>query len=1577
MRLIRSFLVLVISLSTVMALGQSDDIKKQLSSWGARHKSDSGTLLNPPIGSKSAQVKAIEDLVREILFDLYPGLAKEYQFTVGVYPSADINAFVENVDRNKFGDVLQNFYKLDIKKPIYHVGVTIGLFNKLATSAEVAFVLGHELSHLLEGHVDAESPETKKDQGKTWWSGQRFEAIADHNGIKLMVGKYDLQAAIDALWKLAENHREEDQTSEIAKVANSFGELMSTHHDPSVRLSMAQSYVEYLRKTNPAAQPRPVFKLSKKLGRLRNGRTFENWQGRIPDWSDVDLAYVTELHDELVNKVISNTLDESANLELDLFTFARAWLGKEEIEKPSLGFTLMSVDSLRKMTSGRIQNILKNPSWTPEQKVTALLSSYLALKQFDPGAMTQPTSAQDTYARALIPLLKDENVNLVRVVKTMRLLPETVSKFPLFSLLVGTKEGKRLYHLAVRSQLFIRDNGESRHDHFWLDDSDSKSVSMKAFRLGNQLNNLLAPFMDSYAQDKAARENSMFPRMADQAYRKTSARVVNEELARVAEYFDSISFNKEVAEDSDLLFQFNSLLEEIKRSLFPVEFRDNLFFTKAKEREKSVFDAWSKKRTAFFQKIKNTDNAFTAETINELISYFDLESSFPFSKDDLAVLAQNWNKLVDSDLEHHVFNRRAGRMIEAIVASGLLPVSNDKATNLKSLVYIASNTGSEQALDMARVAQVFQSVSLDEMKKVLMTHYFKQADTRFADEMKSETYAKSLEKVRESKSLKDQTLGDFFRMSGPSLFETIYFSETPNRLSEEEQKRHFGLLELLSTESLSKVFVSQFSLEDVQRIIRNIHLLNSKERTRKAKFTPADIREKLESGFSDMGKKAEGLAGRFGHGEFRNRLPFLFDVFAARQAEISSLDVWVKTLRSLLNISEAALDLRPDLKVLFENKFLLLSNQGQDPRAYLFVRNSSLEKTLTENSLVLVMLSEIKRRLGTKTSIEDLKAAFDSVNEDQKLQERQPDVFSSLQKKVAEEFKLQPDNINKIFPQNEQDLNTKNTAGLSSEIRGLSALTALARTRNSEEQLQLIDYLMGRSGNMPSFVLKWEEDLHQSVQPLVYGARVKLEHESELMRAFLVNSLLTGPQGLMNQPGIEAFLIERLFGDSPNKEMIQEISTALLKSLGRNKSMALAYVLAQRANGTGKIDEGTALRSLLEAFGVAGIKLGQYLAFTSELEAFRESLAALQDSALPVSYLEILYLVRKRLGEDWSKRWKIVKLIGSGSVNIAIEVQSNTGEKRVISILRDEIETASREDFRNLTNFVEELVKSKTGEKYSFLPGLLKIIEASVALEFNKENSAQRQKDAGVIYNRKVEGWRLRAPRVYEVENGSLMMQEASGKTARKIRQQNFELYKKVMGIVLDVELEHLINGQFIRSRPFPAFSNPDVHDGQVIIDAEKKTITILDFGQAVSIPKAERDLGLDFIRMIAGHDSKESLKKQLEEMRVHLQGQEKLTPKELTDIYAKKEAMDRFVFILGIVQKKNWNVPLSSVHYVLGMNRVFKLGDILGKDMTKRLEVILKTRAVTNSTELGYYISKLFDEVRTVVKMCKSIVAE
>ena len=48
-----------------------------------------------------------------------------------------------------------------------------------------------------------------------------------------------------------------------------------------------------------------------------------------------------------------------------------------------------------------------------------------------------------------------------------------------------------------------------------------------------------------------------------------------------------------------------------------------------------------------------------------------------------------------------------------------------------------------------------------------------------------------------------------------------------------------------------------------------------------------------------------------------------------------------------------------------------------------------------------------------------------------------------------------------------------------------------------------------------------------------------------------------------------------------------------------------------------------------------------------------------RDSPMPISHFEMLRLIRHRFGDSWPEKLKVKGMLGTGSVNIAIEYEDN------------------------------------------------------------------------------------------------------------------------------------------------------------------------------------------------------------------------------------------------------------------------------------------------------------------------------
>lgn len=165
-----------------------------------------GNLLTPPRGSIQPRVLRVRRFVKDLIMELAgPKLEeKGIHFVVNVYAQPAINAWVMQMNPQNDGSQEADWKKnhpdqpwplrrywgfADDGKPIYELAVTSGLINQLQYKDEVAFILGHELNHLFEGHTDSLDNRDYDQLFKKWWSSQSHEMVADNLGVDIILGK--------------------------------------------------------------------------------------------------------------------------------------------------------------------------------------------------------------------------------------------------------------------------------------------------------------------------------------------------------------------------------------------------------------------------------------------------------------------------------------------------------------------------------------------------------------------------------------------------------------------------------------------------------------------------------------------------------------------------------------------------------------------------------------------------------------------------------------------------------------------------------------------------------------------------------------------------------------------------------------------------------------------------------------------------------------------------------------------------------------------------------------------------------------------------------------------------------------------------------------------------------------------------------------------------------------------------------------------------------------------------------------------------------------------------------------------
>ena len=719
-----------------------------------------------------------------------------------------------------------------------------------------------------------------------------------------------------------------------------------------------------------------------------------------------------------------------------------------------------------------------------------------------------------------------------------------------------------------------------------------------------------------------------------------------------------------------------------------------------------------------------------------------------------------------------------------------------------------------------------------------------------------------------------------------------------------------------------------------------------------AKVSQALVQDLPPATFQKILEGAEGALERFRvttglyNAEEKERAgtdagAFLMDALVAAQSKVESLENWYDFYNRSYEFSKGSLQSRDDTKhKLGDNLFSRLDKLEPQPLQEWLKKENVLELLSTEQSSDLLL-----KLLGTQcapgTPPLELGAAVSSLEQSFELTEKYPLAYVELRDKVAERAKLQPGNVDTVFPKVVRGV-TDTTDVYRRNARALSGLVAVARKKSPAEQLDTIEYLMGRRDAMPAYLEAASEDQdYAPLQEAIQATRHDLLDADGNTRVLVANSFLAGPSGLLRTEAGKEAVIGHFLKDlsAGNRELGDKLARGVLYSHGDGDTLAVAYIMGQKpkeskeGESAGKMDEAAILTRLFDAYGVPGIKMKQYLAFTSEFADFKEAFESAQDASMPLNYYQVLKLVQNRFGDDWPADLKIDRVLGSGSVNVAIRYTNETsGKREVVSLGRQDIEESTHYDFDRFDKLIGYMTQTEEDrEKYGYILGLLGIIRDSVALEFKKEDAMAVQKQAYETYKHEKNGWHVRSIDAYKVQHLGLFMEEAKGKTARKIYNEDKELYAEAMEAMAAAEFGVLrgvdSSGNW---KPKPLFANPDFHDGQVLIDKDSKTATILDFGQAVPLSNDDRVGGLDLLTVIGKADWGWLAARRLNER--YFDGKKVITTDMLKPILERESRMDCFVHLLSLLSRNGAKVPISTVHWILGINRQIALAEKIGQ---------------------------------------------
>lgn len=1451
--------VFTFSVSWAQSRPVDESTRQALERMGKESAHRSQSLLTPAFGSISQPIKDLREEITGIFKELGGTDLKAYDghWVVNIYADSKPNAWVrkifhpERTWNNK--PVPKVSYRQAMKladdnKPIYEFGFSAGLFNILKTRDQLAFVIGHELTHLLENHIDSESGVV---------SGQQHEVVADAESIRRMVGKYDLKAGVAAITLVFQS---EDGDTRPGGLLDMLVAGFGSHHHEGQRISALQFTVEHYLRYNERAQsvraPTPLperYNIHSKLKRKKQDPRFEQLWGTY--------------YRDLLSKAFLRGQPEAALME--------EGRGVEVAERPSI------------VTSE-----------TREQKTSLVLQLIQEIEA--------SSKSKSVKANAFLQILIAMSAGLMNTF--------SFDDFTVF-------ERQKVTQFLARQSVGADGWKYADYAHLEKDMKPQSRLALNKIFLGSENGQfVITQLVNTFPEWKHLFSSFHNFQRFYSATGKIDVDLLQKEILRI-----------ERSTSSPLMREYHRQLAHMVKTIQWPDGKPPRFYYL--EDARKIIGNYPLKTEEILNVLKVGEPAFRGD----------------YNKVRSQILADAKR----SDFDFHTQYRFSNDSIE--VASKLLNDSSLSEQDRKSIFYLFGFfiedvkilEGSEVAKSLSRY---MHSLSREERLSLLMDY----------PELLKQQRDKTMALAQRSLSADSDKLYEAIEKMESNGFDRYLtlvriwgvFKTNVLRLFHDGNQKAF--IESLSPAEIQKVFSI---LEDHRRDLLTLDTLTHRNSTKLS--TNTELLQKHRDASVVLGQMLVKNLSSMPLLEFQKRWIFM------------------REMTGELVVSQGD---RKKIQAYLQSKMKGLSQAQR----YALVLDRHLNSYLSTQEISQVMVDQVQAKAPKGVSLTQLAAVVAEVVQEGDLQSK-TDLYHQLRNAVSEKWNLQPGSVHEVFPQDERTV-TQRTSETQYMVRGLSGLLAATRGQSVTAQLQIIDYLMGRLEKWPSFIDQLERDLQKlnsagknsvSIIANLMSVREEMQLRSELERSGLVNSFLTGPTGLIKDGKNLAVVVERIISavTPENREFARIMLEALCQAEGSNKSIFLSYILAQKSK-TGALSEALVLKSILDAYGVPGVKLAQYLSFTDEFKSFKSTLETYQDAAMPISYYEMLLLVREHLGEKWnSEKFRIVKILGTGSVNIAVEyLDLETGKVGVLNISRKNITTKTSEDFHRMGILLQALSRNPQYErKFDFVVGLMGIIKNSVSLEFDKKHAFEIQQEVQALYNRDVNGWKVRTVNTYSQEGMTILMQKAPGVGARQLQSWDPQVYRSAMAALLAVE-DGILRGVGANSSslPVPLHANPDLHDGQVLIDTKSKIVTLLDFGQAERISNLERTLGIELLRFASGIDSVKSAQRTLQESfkQMKVKGHQEISESFLSEVLQRTDRMDRFVRLVSGLNQQGYQVPLSSIHWVLAVNRAIKLGKKIGVPMEASYRNLLLTTKVGLSLQTYNRAASLVRSLPAAQKM-------
>lgn len=278
---------IVYTLSLIMLLGlwspagetnespttSQQEIVLRYKSWLQNRR---GLWLNAPLATEKSEAIHDFETFTKTLIDGFkkkrPELAK-HNIVLHLYKESSPNAWVSSYEpgslRKDFAfygpkppDPEELATAMGLKNPekgFIELGITTGMLDLMPFIDDLAFVLGHEAMHVINGDLKGSDQFHQKDVVSRWWNHHTAELKADTGSLDLIMDDYSIERSYDVLAQLFEDHSQQDEKSYKEKVWNSLGSFASTHPHEGIRFTSLLANIRYRRpKLQSISNPKSV-----------------------------------------------------------------------------------------------------------------------------------------------------------------------------------------------------------------------------------------------------------------------------------------------------------------------------------------------------------------------------------------------------------------------------------------------------------------------------------------------------------------------------------------------------------------------------------------------------------------------------------------------------------------------------------------------------------------------------------------------------------------------------------------------------------------------------------------------------------------------------------------------------------------------------------------------------------------------------------------------------------------------------------------------------------------------------------------------------------------------------------------------------------------------------------------------------------------------------------------------------------------------------------------------------------------------------------------------------------------------